>query len=333
MRAVLKRWFAASAMFGAVVLTACPESTSPPTVASVKMTATSSNPRVGETSNITAKGVTAGGLEVLGATCTFSSANPAIASVGGTTGVVTALAVGTAVITATCGGQSNSITITVRPVEFTLTLTKTGLGTGAVFASPAGLTYDAGTVVSITATANAGSVFTGWGGDCAGTTQPCTVTMSTNRSVTADFADGETFALATAFGGNMTSVNDPAPPGCAYTVSSQFTSFALMVRTTTATGTVNSNITVASTGGSCTGNPFAVTATGTLTVAGNTITGTLTFFSTARAKDTQTLTINATRNTNAITGTVSINQKLYNGVGTEFTSTGGPYAFTLNKVP
>ena len=333
MRATMRRCGLPAILVTTAVLTACgSDGTSPPlTVASVQMSTTYSNPRVGETSNITAKPVTAGGIQVPNVACSFASGSTGIATVNATSGVVTAVSPGTAAITATCGGVSNSLTITVRPRQFTLTVTKTGAGVGAVFNSPAGSTFDEGTVVSVTATASAGSSFTGWTGACVGKTQPCSVTMNANKQVTADFADGEQFTLSVPFGGSMSSVSDPAPPGCNYTVSIQVTAFDLLVRSTTAAGTAGSSISVTPTGGSCTGNPFTVTATGTLTVTGNNIAGTLVFFSATRNKNTQTLTINATRTTSSITGTLSINQKLYNGAGTEFTSTGGPYNFTLNK--
>ena len=68
-------------------------------------------------------------------------------------------------------------------------------------------------------------------------------------------------------------------------------------------------------------------------MSGTNITGTLVFFSNTQNKNTQTLTINGTRSGTSITGTVSINQKLYNGANAEFTSTGGPYSFNLSKVP
>ena len=333
MRAMLRRCGLTAVLCSMTLLAGCPDNTSPPAVASVQMTTTYSNPRVGETSNITAKAVNEGGVEIQGIPCAFTSGSTNVATVTPTTGVVTTVSAGTAVITATCGGKANSITITVRPRQFTLTTTKTGLGSGAIFANPAGSAFDEGTIVSVTATANAGSSFTGWSGACTGKTQPCAVTMNANRTVTADFADGEPFILSLPFGGNMTGLSDPSPPGCNYTVSVQVTSFDLLVKTTTATGTAGSSIAVNPTGGSCTGNPFTVTATGTLTVSGNAISGTLAFFSASRNKDTQTLTINATRNGTSIAGTMSINQKLYNGAGTEFTSTGGPYNFTLSKVP
>lgn len=44
------------------------------------------------------------------------------------------------------------------------------------------------TVVTLDATADAGSVFSGWSGDCTGSDSSCTVTMSQARTVTANFA-------------------------------------------------------------------------------------------------------------------------------------------------
>jgi uncharacterized repeat protein (TIGR02543 family) len=55
--------------------------------------------------------------------------------------------------------------------------------------SPSGscsATYTSGTSVTLTAAASAGHTFTGWSGDCSGT-GTCTLTMGTNRSVTAGF--------------------------------------------------------------------------------------------------------------------------------------------------
>jgi len=46
-------------------------------------------------------------------------------------------------------------------------------------------------VVTLTATADAGSVFTGWSGDLTGSVNPETITMSANRAVTATFEQTE----------------------------------------------------------------------------------------------------------------------------------------------
>ncbi|MCU0222481.1 MAG: hypothetical protein MUF27_00085 [Acidobacteria bacterium] len=75
-----------------------------------------------------------------------------------------------------------------------LTVSRTGSGSGVVTSNPAGIncgesctaSYDAGTVVTLTATPIQGSVFAGWSGACTGT-GTCSVTMSAARSVTATF--------------------------------------------------------------------------------------------------------------------------------------------------
>ena len=84
---------------------------------------------------------------------------------------------------------------TTEPANYFLTLSTAGSGSGAIAASPAGNAdgaYLDGTSVTITATAQAGSDFTGWNeGDTQGCTEPknpCTVTMDQRRSVIANFA-------------------------------------------------------------------------------------------------------------------------------------------------
>jgi hypothetical protein len=314
-----------------LAVTACPEGTAPPAVASVQMTTTYSNPRVGETSNITAKAVNEGGVEIQGVPCVFTSGTPAVATVGATTGVVTTVSAGTTIITATCGGKANTITITVRPRQFTLTVNKTGAGVGSVFNTPAGTAFDEGTVVGLTATANAGSTFTGWGGDCAGTASSCGVTMSANRTVSANFAVGENFILSLPMTRTMTSVTDGA---CTYTVSVQINSFPLSVGATTATGTVNSTIFVGGSG-SCVGETFERASTGTLTVSGNNISGTLTHaHSNPNFGIDQTVTFTGTRSGTSIAASLSVAQTLRNGAGAPFNSnTTSAISITLSKVP
>src|SRR6185295_13072776 len=47
--------------------------------------------------------------------------------------------------------------------------------------------YASGTVVTLTATPASGFQFAGWSGDLTGATNPATITMSANRTVTATF--------------------------------------------------------------------------------------------------------------------------------------------------
>lgn len=78
---------------------------------------------------------------------------------------------------------------------FTLTVEKTGTGSGAVTSNPVGITcgndcselYKRGTIVTVLALPDPTSTFAGWSGACTGT-GPCVVTvMGTNLSVTAAF--------------------------------------------------------------------------------------------------------------------------------------------------
>lgn len=75
----------------------------------------------------------------------------------------------------------------------TLTKVSNPAGGGVINASPApncnsGTQYNYGTVVTLTAVPNPGYGFVRWSGGASGTTNPTTVTMTANRSVTANFS-------------------------------------------------------------------------------------------------------------------------------------------------
>jgi hypothetical protein len=77
-------------------------------------------------------------------------------------------------------------TLMCAPNTFSLTVTTAGLGSGIVTPPVGVYTYAAGTVITVTASANLYSIFSGWGGDCSGSGS-CVVTMTANRSVVANF--------------------------------------------------------------------------------------------------------------------------------------------------
>ncbi|MDK9719370.1 MAG: hypothetical protein OEL57_15925, partial [Trichlorobacter sp.] len=69
-------------------------------------------------------------------------------------------------------------------------------GTGSVSSSPAGISCSSGTcsslfddttTVTLTASPGTQAIFTGWSGDCTNTAGDCSVSMTTDRSVTASF--------------------------------------------------------------------------------------------------------------------------------------------------
>jgi uncharacterized repeat protein (TIGR02543 family) len=71
--------------------------------------------------------------------------------------------------------------------EYSLTLNV--LGDGSVSRNPDQPSYTSGTVVTLNATPAAGWNFTGWSGDLTGNTNPTTITMNTDKTVTATFTE------------------------------------------------------------------------------------------------------------------------------------------------
>lgn len=68
---------------------------------------------------------------------------------------------------------------------FKIAIAKVGKGT--VTSNPNAATYASGTVVTLTAIPDATSTWVGWGGACSGTATTCTLTMTSDKSVTANF--------------------------------------------------------------------------------------------------------------------------------------------------
>jgi len=105
--------------------------------------------------------------------------------------------------TGTCSVTMNSdktvtATFNQQVQQYTLTVTKSGTGSGTVISSPAGINcgsdcseaYNPGTSVTLTATTASGSTFGGWSGACSGT-GGCSVTMNSDKTVTATFTLGQ----------------------------------------------------------------------------------------------------------------------------------------------
>jgi hypothetical protein len=124
-----------------------------------------------------------------------------------------------------------------------LTVNKSGTGTGGVTSSPAGIdcgatcthSYSDGTMVTLTATADAGSTFTGWSGEgCSGTGQ-CQVTMDQARTVTAAFSANppQTLTVSKAGTGTGGVTSSPAGIDCGATCSHGFAGGTVVTLTAT----------------------------------------------------------------------------------------------------
>jgi hypothetical protein len=114
-----------------------------------------------------------------------------------------------------------------------LTVAKTGAGGGTVTSSPSGIDcghtctagFQAGSVVTLTASADSGSTFTGWsGGGCSGTGD-CTVTLKGDAiTVTATFYRPPRFTLTVTKAGLGfgTVTSNPAGIDCGLTCSAAY---------------------------------------------------------------------------------------------------------------
>jgi hypothetical protein len=320
----MNRALSISASVAIVVAASCGDPADPAKdVASVQITATSTNPRVGQTTTLGATPVNSGGVAVQGVSCTMTSSNPGVLAVAagsaGWTG--TGVSAGSAVVTAACGAVSNTLAITVRPPEVTLTINKAGTGTGSVFVSPSGTTFDAGTSVTLTATPAAGSIFTGWGGACGGNASTCLLTLNASQTVTA------TFDLAPeTFTGTVpsTQMGSASENGCNFTVTQ---SGALSAKITsdngaltgTASGTSTSVVTASGT--NCTGQTLTVDVSGNVsgTTTGVSITATT-------PSGGRGFTFVGTRSGNTITGTLTLKISLI-----ITTSTGSQSTYPFEK--
>ena len=98
-------------------------------------------------------------------------------------------------VTATFTDEGNSLTVIV-------------VGSGSVAKSPDALYYADDTEVDLTATADLGWTFSGWSGDLTGDTNPATITMDTDKTVTATFTQNQyTLTTNVDVGGHI--VRDP----------------------------------------------------------------------------------------------------------------------------
>ncbi|MBE7453822.1 MAG: hypothetical protein HS111_34630 [Kofleriaceae bacterium] len=229
-----------------------------------------------------------GGIDC-GATCTAAFAH-------GTTVTLTATPNGQSMFTGWTGACTGSGPCTVtmdmaRAVTATftlqshgLTVVKAGNGAGTVTSSPAGIScgtdcsepYNAGTVVTLTATPSTGSVFSGWsGGGCTGT-GTCAVTITAAISVTATFTlTQHTLSVTRAGLGTGTVTSNPAGINCGTDCSEPYNYGTSVTLTASPAG---GSTFAGWSGGGCTGTgtcTVTVTTTTAVTATFNTNTHTI----------------------------------------------------------
>jgi uncharacterized repeat protein (TIGR02543 family) len=100
-------------------------------------------------------------------------------------------------------GMSSSHTLT--------TVTSPSAG-GSVVRSPNAVSYTVGTTITLTATPATGYSFTGWSGDLSGTKNPETITMDTDKTVTASFVMNAGSIMVLTLGSKTISVDGKQVP-------------------------------------------------------------------------------------------------------------------------
>lgn len=128
----------------------------------------------------------------------------------------------------------------------TLTVSKSGDGSGKVTSSPSGIDcgsdcnkqYASGTTVTLTAAADTGATFTGWSADCSGIYITCDVTMNASKAVTATFTKEttgkKTLTVTKSGTGSGAVTSSPSGIDCGSTCSSSFTTDQSVTLTATA---------------------------------------------------------------------------------------------------
>ena len=111
-------------------------------------------------------------------------------------------------------GALNNYIVIAQPLSYTLTVST--IGSGSVTRSPDQTSYTSGSAVSLTAIPASGQLFTGWSGAATGTTNPLTITMDANKSITANFSPPAiNYNLSVTINGSGTVTKNPDQPNYA----------------------------------------------------------------------------------------------------------------------
>jgi PKD repeat protein len=150
----------------------------------------------------------------------------------------------TGAMTAAC-----TVTATFTLNQYALTVSKAGTGSGEV--TGAG-TYDHGTNATVTAVASDCSVFSGWSGDCSGTSGTTSVSMTSAKSCTATFTALNQYSLTVGVAGTGSGSVTSSPAGidCGRTCSFMFCQDTTVILSESAT----TGTTFTGWSGACSGN-------------------------------------------------------------------------------
>jgi hypothetical protein len=158
---------------------------------------------------------------------------------------------------ATMYSNNATVSLTVTPLQYSLTVTYQGSGT--VTKNPDQPWYTYGQVVTLTAFASAGWVFNHWSGDLTGNSNPTTIMIDGNKSVVANFTITTGYTLTIIIQGSGTVIKVPDLPSYTY-------GQVVTLTAAPSTGWVFNHW-----GGDLTGNmnPSTITMTGNKTVIAN----------------------------------------------------------------
>jgi uncharacterized repeat protein (TIGR02543 family) len=107
-----------------------------------------------------------------------------------------------------------TVTATFTQEEYTLAVNT--IGSGSVISEPVQATYHYGDVVTLTASADPGWTFAGWSGDLISANNPTTITMDSDKTVTATFVRLGEYTLTVNVIGGGTVDKDPDQPTYSY---------------------------------------------------------------------------------------------------------------------
>lgn len=220
-------------------------------VASVRVTAPAvggdgrAQVQMGAATTATATALDANGGVLTGRTVRWTIDATTVATVDAATGVITPVAPGQAVLTATVGGRTGTVGLTVVRAPSPITVSvASGTGSGTVTSAPAGIacTVTAGAAsgtcaaslpgdaaVTLTAAPATGSTFVGWSGDCASAGGALTCTLpasSAARTAGVAFAAVQNLSVTLAGAGTGRVTSTPVGIDCQKTTGTCTKGFA-----------------------------------------------------------------------------------------------------------